>query len=69
MDGMTPKPPPKPITDISERGAAIGRIVDRLPPGHYTMSLVKLDCGPMHALITQQDGAKVTVIRDVEIKR
>jgi hypothetical protein len=61
--------PPKPITDISERGAAIGRIVDRLPPGHYTMSFVKPECGPLTALITQQTGATVTIIREVEIRR
>ena len=60
---------PRAITDISERGAAIGRIVDRLPPGHYTMSLIKLKCGPLRALITQQDGMNVTVVREVEIKR
>lgn len=68
MDGIIPLLP-KPITDISARGAAIGRIVDRLPPGHYTMSLVKPECGPMRALITQQEGGTVTVIRDCEIKR
>ena len=61
--------PPRVITDISERGAAIGRIVDRLPAGHFTMSLVKPECGPLHVLITRQDGATMTVIKDVEIRR
>lgn len=66
---MTTQPPPKAITDLSERGAAIGRIMDRLPPGHYTMSFVKPECGPFQALITQQVGSTVTIIREVEIKR
>ena len=67
MDGI--KPAPRPVIDISERGAAIGRLVDRLPPGHYTVSLVKPECGPLHALITQQIGSTVTVIKELEIKR
>jgi hypothetical protein len=66
---MSDQTVPRAITDISERGAAIGRIVDRLPPGHYTMSLIKTECGPLRALITQQDGMNVTVVREVEIKR
>lgn len=60
--------PPKPVTDISARGAAIGRIVDRLPPGHYTVSLVKAECGT-HVLITQQSGAEIRVIKETEIRR
>jgi hypothetical protein len=33
------------------------------------MSLIKPECGPLHLMITQQTGATVTVIRDIEIKR
>lgn len=60
-------PAPKPITDISQRGAAIARIVDRLPPGHYTMSLVKADNGKLSGMLTQQQGAEVKVVRTIDL--
>jgi len=63
--GMTAKP----ITDISERAAAFGRIIDRLAPGHYTVSIIRPTEGPLRVLITQQNGAEISVIKDIEIRR
>jgi hypothetical protein len=39
----TPLPSPKPVTDLSPRVVQLARMLDRLPPGTYEISLSKQD--------------------------
>ncbi len=38
-----PQPQPKPINDLSPRVVQLARMIDRLPPGNYEISLQKQD--------------------------
>lgn len=37
------KPSPKPVTDLSQPVISLARRLDRLPPGEYTIILIKPD--------------------------
>lgn len=39
----TPSPSPRPVTDLSPRVVQLARMLDRLPPGNYEISLSKQD--------------------------
>jgi len=43
MSKLNQPTPPKPVTDLSPRVVSLARRIDRLPPGHYTIELVKPD--------------------------
>ena len=44
MDNNQPtNQPPKPATDLSPRVVQLARMLDRLPPGNYEISLQKQD--------------------------
>lgn len=40
-NNLIPPPSPKPVTDLSPRVVHLARMLERLPPGNYEISLSK----------------------------
>lgn len=61
--------PQKPVTDLSPRVVSLARMLDRLPPGNYTVQLEKPEVKGMawHAEVTRTETIiNVTIDRGGE---
>jgi hypothetical protein len=56
----------KPITDLSSRVVSLAREVDRLPPGVYTISLIKPDVRAMGWIV---EIVRIETIREMIIDK